>query len=137
MTLATLLAAAPSALAKPAWTSGTYVYADLCTESDGARAGHRITLRRSPNGDGLTYEGARLPGAARAGTIAVDDATRTIAFDVETPSGPLAFRGTLGSDALTGALDDEAGSRLLSLPRVLRSRAHEACRVETTGSIGR
>jgi hypothetical protein len=50
MTLATLLAAAPSALAKPAWTSGTYVYADLCTESDGARAGHRITLRRCPTG---------------------------------------------------------------------------------------
>lgn len=137
ITLSTLLGAAPTASAKTAWTSGTYVYADLCTEPDGARAGHRITLRRSPNGDGLVYEGARRPEPVRAGTIAVDDATRTIAFDVETPSGPLAFRGTLNPDALTGILDDAAGSRPVRLPRVLRSHAHEACAAETTGSVGR
>ncbi len=66
---AALWDAAP-ALARSAWASGTFVYADLCTLSGtgtptdqrvmGQRVmGQRVVLRRSPNGDGLTYLGGR------------------------------------------------------------------------------
>jgi hypothetical protein len=134
-----LLGAAPAARAKPAWTSGTFVYADLCTlPESGTRAGQRVILRRSPNGDGLTYEGAENSHPVAAASMSLDDATKAISFAVETDSGSLQFRGVAGSDALTGTLTDEAGAHPVHLPRVLRSHAHEACPDETTtGSIGR
>lgn len=123
---------------KPAWTSGTFVFADLCTDSEsGTRAGHRVTLRRSPNGDWIVYEGARVPAPVRAGTLSVDDSTKTVAFGAETEAGRVAFHGMLSEGTLIGTLEDEAGSHPVRLPRVLRSHGHEACRGDTTGSVGR
>ncbi|KQT50568.1 hypothetical protein ASG52_07090 [Methylobacterium sp. Leaf456] len=129
-----VLAVAP-AEARPGWVSGTWVYADLCTSpEDGAQAGRRITLKRSPNGDGLIYEGAGLRVPVLT-TVTVDDATKDVAFRVETEAGLVSFHGTAGPEALVGTLDSAAGSQPVRLKRVLRSRAHEACPGETTGSI--
>ena len=140
--LAAFLGAAHPAEARPdpgrsAWTSGTFVYADLCTAApSGTRIGRRITLRRSPNGDGLIYEAAETPGPVAAARMTLDDATKALAFAVETGAGPRHFEGIATPDALTGILEDEAGAHPIRLPRVLRSHAHEACPGETTGSIG-
>lgn len=137
--VAGLIGAAMPAQARPAWASGTFVYADLCTETGGGgRAGRRITLRRSPNGDALTYEGASARAPLPVATMRLDPETRALAFTVETEDRIIAFRGTLAVDALTGTVEDEAGPRPVRLPRVLRSHAHEACRGEAgdvTGSI--
>ncbi|WP_336490545.1 hypothetical protein [Methylobacterium nigriterrae] len=132
-----------AAAARPAWTSGTYVYADLCTlPASGELAGRRVTLRRSPNGDGLVYEmvrGAALVPAQGAG-LALDDATKALAFTAETEGGPVTFRGTAAADALTGTLRDAAGDHPVHLPRILRSHARQACAShlasDTTGSLG-
>lgn len=127
---------AGAAQAKPVWATGTFVYADLCTSADsGERAGRRITLKRSPTGDMLLYEAASLPSAARAETVSLDDATKSLAFMVGTQSGALAFHGTLATDALVGTIEDETGTYPLRLRRVLRSHAHEACPADTTGSV--
>lgn len=121
--------------ARTGWVSGTWVYADLCTmPEDGAQAGRRITLKRSPNGDGLIYEGAGLRSPVVT-TVTVDDATKDVAFRIETEAGLVSFHGTAGAEALVGTLDSAAGSQPVRLKRVLRSRAHEACPGETTGSI--
>ncbi|WP_232629206.1 hypothetical protein [Methylobacterium sp. Leaf118] len=129
------LTAAGPASARPGWVSGTWVYADLCTmPDDGSRIGRSITLRRSPNGDGLTYEGAGLRAPVTT-AVTVDDATKDVAFRVETEAGLVSFRGTAGPEALVGTIDSAAGSQPVRLKRVLRSRAHEACPGETTGSI--
>lgn len=131
-----LMAEAAPAQARTAWASGTFVYADLCTlPQTGTRSGQRITLRHSPNGDGLTYEGAEQRGPRAAADVTLDDATKAIRFAVETEVGPLHFQGVAGADALTGTFEDEAGAHAVSLPRVLRSHAHEACHGDTTGSI--
>ena len=136
LTLCMLMTEAASAQARTAWASGTFVYADLCTlPQTGTRSGQRITLRRSPNGDGLTYEGAEQGGPRAAAEITLDDTTKAIRFAVETEAGPLHFQGVAGADALTGTFEDEAGAHPVSLPRVLRSHAHEACHGDTTGSI--
>ncbi|KQP41123.1 hypothetical protein ASF49_18625 [Methylobacterium sp. Leaf104] len=136
LALGILMAEADPAQARTTWASGTFVYADLCTlPESGARTGQRITLRRSPNGDGLTYEGAEHPGPRAAAEVTLDDATKAISFAVETEAGPLHFQGVAGADALTGTFEDEAGSHPVHLPRVLRSHAHEACPGEATGSI--
>lgn len=121
--------------ARPGWVSGTWVYADLCTlPDDGTRTGRRITLKRSPNGDGLIYEGAGLRAPVST-TVTVDDATKDVAFRVETEAGLVSFHGTAGPEALIGTLDSAAGSQPVRLRRVLRARAPEACPGETTGSI--
>ena len=79
------MAEATPAQARTAWASGTFVYADLCTLPEtGARSGQRITLRRSPNGDGLTYEGAEQVSPRAAAEITFDNATRAVRFAVET-----------------------------------------------------
>jgi hypothetical protein len=136
LTLCMLMTEAAPAQARTAWASGTFVYADLCTLPEtGARSGQRITLRRSPNGDGLTYEGAEQRGPRTAADITLDNATHTIHFAVETEAGLLHFEGVAGADALTGTFEDEAGAHPVSLPRVLRSHAHEACHGDTTGSL--
>lgn len=133
--LASGIVVAGPALARPGWVSGTWVYADLCTmPEDGAQAGRRITLKRSPNGDGLIYEGAGLRSPVVT-TVTVDDATKDVAFRVETEAGLVSFHGTASAEALVGTLDSAAGSQPVRLKRVLRSRAHEACPGETTGSI--
>ncbi|KQP75277.1 hypothetical protein ASF41_15870 [Methylobacterium sp. Leaf111] len=130
------MAEAAPAQARTAWASGTFVYADLCTlPQTGTRSGQRITLRRSPNGNGLTYERAEQRGPRAAADVTLDDATKAIRFAVETEVGPLHFQGVAGADALTGTFEDEAGAHTVSLPRVLRSHAHEACHGDTTGSI--
>lgn len=127
--------AAGAAEARPGWVSGTYVYADLCTLPDsGDQVGRRITLKRSPNGDGLIYESAGLRAPVPA-TVTVDDATKDVTFAVETEAGLVRFHGTAGAEALVGTLDSAAGSQALRLRRELRSRAHLACPGETTGSI--
>ena len=136
LALCLLMAEATPAQARTAWASGTFVYADLCTLPEtGARSGQRITLRRSPNGDGLTYEGAEQVSPRAAAEITFDDATRAVRFAVETEAGPLRFQGVAGADALTGTFEDESGAHPVFLPRVLRSHAHEACHGDTTGSI--
>jgi len=129
LALAVLLPAAVQA--RPSWISGTYVYADLCTQPQtGGLAGRRITLRRSPNGDDLVFETASGTAATalRAGEVGIDDATKQVAFSVDTDSGPVRFRGTAAVDGLAGTLSDQTGEHPLNLRRVLRSRAHEACR---------
>ncbi|MGU3361811.1 hypothetical protein ACLBWX_15885 [Methylobacterium sp. M6A4_1b] len=136
LALGILMAEADPVQARTAWASGTFVYADLCTlPESGTRTGQRITLRRSPNGDGLTYEGAGHPGPRAAAEVTLDDVTKAISFAVETEAGPLHFQGVAGADALTGTFEDEAGAHPVHLPRVLRSHAHEACQGEATGSI--
>ncbi len=128
------IALSGAAEARPGWVSGTWVYADLCTmPDDGAQAGRRITLKRSPNGDGLIYEGAGLRAPVLT-TVTVDDATKDVAFRVETEAGLVSFHGTAGPEALIGTLDSAAGSQAVRLRRVLRPRL-EACPGETTGSI--
>ncbi|GEP05170.1 hypothetical protein [Methylobacterium oxalidis] len=129
--------------AQPGWVSGTYVYADLCTlPASGDLSGHRITLRRSPNGNGLVYEVGRQgsgPVAATGPALVVDDAARTVAFTAETEAGPISFEGTLAPDLLAGILSDASGAHPLRLPRVLRAGARRACSgpeaTETTGTI--
>lgn len=129
------VASATPALAKPVWATGTFVYADLCTDTEsGERAGRRIVLKRSPTGDVLSYETPSR--SARAEVVTLDDATRELSFQVGGEEGGFAFRGTLATDALVGTVEDEAGTRPLRLRRVLRSHAHEACPGEVTGSIG-
>ena len=136
LVLCILVAVAAPARARTAWASGTFVYADLCTLPEtGARSGQRIILRRSPNGDALTYEGAEHPGPRAAADMTLDDATKAITFAVETEAGPIHFQGVAGPDALTGTFEDETGAHPVHLPRVLRSHAHEACQGEATGSI--
>ena len=135
LTFAGLLAmpsAAQAWIGKP-WASGTYVYADLCT-AGGERIGRRITLRRSPNGDVLTYEGATSE-SVRIESASFDDENRSVAFVAETAQGPVTFRGRMEAGALTGLLEDASGARELRLPRVLRPRADLPCPGETTGSI--
>lgn len=134
LTIAGLVGMPSAAMAwigKP-WASGTYVYADLCL-ADGERTGRRITLRRSPNGDVLTYEAATA-GSIRIETVSVDD-NRSVSFAFETSKGPVAFRGRMETEALTGLLEDASGTRELRLPRILRSRQDMPCPGETTGSI--
>ncbi|GEP01054.1 hypothetical protein [Methylobacterium haplocladii] len=132
LTLAGLLAisAALPAMARPVWTSGTFVYADLCTDQNAGRLeGRRVTVRRSPNGDGVLYEAAA--GAAvtpvPAEVLSIDDGTRQIAFTVESEAGPMHFQGVAGADVLAGTLSDGSGDRPLRLRRVLRSHEREAC----------
>ena len=128
--------------ARAAWTSGTFVYADLCRDpASGGVAGRRIVLRRSPNGDGVTYQAAsgRLGASVEAAGLSLDDATRDIAFSVETAEGPARFRGVAGADVLAGVLSRDGGDEPLRLRRVLRSHAGEPCRprpedAETTAS---
>ncbi|WP_027173365.1 hypothetical protein [Methylobacterium sp. 10] len=128
-------AVARSVPAKPVWATGTFVYADLCTDTEsGERAGRRIVLKRSPTGDVLSYETPSR--SARAEAVTVEDATRELSFRVGGEEGGFAFRGTLATDALVGTVEDEAGTRPLRLRRILRSHAHEACPGEVTGSIG-
>ncbi len=130
-------------LARPVWTSGTFVYADLCTDTSAGRLeGRRVTLRRSPNGDGVSYEAASGTNAAQvpAELTSVDDATRQIAFTVESGSGPLHFQGIAAPDVLAGTISDGSGDRPLRLRRVLRSHEREACKVgqldaDTTASL--
>ncbi|MEA1834622.1 hypothetical protein U8607_21235 [Methylobacterium durans] len=127
--------------ARPGWISGTYVYADLCTRpASGDLSGRRITLRRSPNGDGLVYEvgqGTGLVPVQAAPTV--DDAARTVAFTAQTETGPVSFEGSLSAEALTGTLSDASGARPLRLTRVLRAVAPRTCldpaASETTGSL--
>ncbi|KAB1073183.1 hypothetical protein [Methylobacterium planeticum] len=144
--LSALLMTGPAA-ARPVWNSGTYVYADLCIlAASGRIGGRRITLRRSPQGDGLVYESGGGGGLAptQGMELALDDASKALAFTAETEAGPVSFRGTLSTEALTGILHDEAGDHPVRLPRVLRSHARQACAdagvvpvaSETTGSLG-
>lgn len=122
--------------ARPAWASGTYVFADLCTmPENGERAGQRITLKRSPRGDGLVYEAASLLEPVRAGVVALDDTTKEIDFVAESESGTIHFHGTMTVDGLTGTFEDAAGTRPVRLPRVLRAHAHDVCRSEAAGSL--
>lgn len=133
-----LLLAPPEARARPAWTSGTFVYADLCTQPrTGELAGHRITLRRSPNGNGIVYEAAPrgLGAAARTSDVSFDDTARTVVFSAQTENGRIAFQGVVTQDALTGTLRDPAGEHPVSLPRVLRSHARDACPTDAAGSL--
>ena len=117
--------------ARSAWTSGTFVYADLCRDpATGGTAGRRIVLRRSPNGDGVTYQAASgsLGASVDAEGLSLDDATRDIAFSVETAQGPIRFRGSAGSDVLAGVLSRDGSDEPLRLRRVLRSHEGEPCR---------
>jgi hypothetical protein len=143
MTLPALALVPGPLAARPTWNSGTYIYADLCTlTASGGLGGRRITLRRSPKGDGLVYEsGLGQEIAPAQGTdFALDDATKALAFTAETEAGPVSFRGTLSTEALTGILHDAAGEHPVRLPRVLRAHAPAACAgagpTDTTGSLG-
>ncbi|WP_207919200.1 hypothetical protein [Methylobacterium segetis] len=115
--------------ARPGWLSGTYVYADLCTRpASGDLFGRRITLRRSPNGNGLLYEVGQGSGIVPVQAApAVDDDARTVAFTALTVTGPISFEGTVSAEALTGTLSDASGARPLRLPRVLRGNAYRTC----------
>lgn len=119
-----------AAAARPVWTSGTFVYADLCTEPNGGGLeGRRVTVRRSPNGNGVLYEAASgaLAAPVPAEAISIDDGTQQIAFSVESDAGPMRFQGIAASDVLAGTISDGAGERPLRLRRVLRSHEREAC----------
>ena len=119
------------AMARPSWASGTFVYANLCTETNGgALSGHRIVLRRWPNGNEVTFETAAGTAVKPipAGAVSIDDATQEISFTVESGSGALVFRGTAASTVLAGTLVDQGGERPLRLRRVLRSHEREDCR---------
>ena len=133
LALCTLLTEAAPTQARGAWASGIFVYADLCTlPGSGTSMGQRVVLRRSPNGDGLTYQGG---GAARilpAGALNIDEASKAITFVVETGAGPLHFEGVAPADALTGTVVDAGGVHPVHLPRILRSHAHEPCPDGTT-----
>lgn len=129
------------AQARPGWTTGTFVYADLCTAPSGAVAGRRVVVRRSPNGNDVTYQAAlgALSAPMPADALSIDDERREIAFTVEGADGPVRFQGTAAATVLSGTLTDRDGEHPLQLRRVLRSRADEACRPdlrepEATGS---
>lgn len=142
---------AAQASARSAWASGTFMYADLCTlpgtgtPTDqrvmdqrvmGQRVmGQRVILRRSPNGDGLTYQGGAAE-ALPAGALNLDEATKAIIFVVATGAGPLRFEGVASADALTGTVVDAGGVHPVHLPRTLRSHAHEPCPDGTTHPVG-
>lgn len=131
----TITGAGP-AQARSDWPSGTYVFADLCTAAEsGVRAGQRITLRRSPLGDALVYEAAALPAPVHAGEVALDAATKALDFRVATDGGEMHFHGTMAVDGFTGTVADEAGTRPVRLPRILRPHAHDICPGEITGSL--
>lgn len=142
--LATLLVLPASlpAVARPVWTTGTFVYADLCTNPDAGRLeGRRVTVKRSPNGDGVLYEAAAGSAVTPvpAEVVSIDDGSQQIAFTIESEAGPMRFQGTAAADALAGTLSDGSGDRPLRLRRVLRSHEREACRTgqqdpDTTGS---
>lgn len=126
---------AKSVAAKPAWATGTFVFADLCTTPEsGERAGRRITLKRSPTGNVLVYETPFQ--SAQAESLTLDDDTKGLSFLVGGERGHVAFHGTLATDALVGTVEDETGAYPLRLRRVLRSHAHEPCPADVTGSIG-
>lgn len=130
LTLACLTCIAPAAVeARPAWTSGTYVYADLCTAPGGGIEGYRVVVRRSPNGDLVTFQQSNGGPAAPlpASALAIDDGARAITFTIEGPHGPQVFRGSLAPDMLAGTISDETGERVLQLRRALRSHASETC----------
>ncbi len=121
--------------AQMGWVSGTYVYGDLCTVADaGTLAGRRVTLKRWPKSDNLVFESAGLLAPIET-AVSIDDTTKDVAFAVETPTGPVSFRGTAGPEALVGTLQSAEGSESVRLKRVLRARAQSACPGETTGSI--
>lgn len=134
---AALWDAAPAS-ARSAWASGTFVYADLCTlpgtgtPTDQRIMDQRVVLRRSPNGDGLTYQSGGAAEALPAGALNLDEATKAITFVVETGAGPLHFEGVAPADALTGTVVDAGGVHPVHLPRILRSHAHEPCPDGTT-----
>ncbi|MGU3537775.1 hypothetical protein [Methylobacterium sp. A54F] len=128
------LAAAPAA-ARPGWASGTFVYADLCAGPEGVAGGYRVTLRRSPNGDGVVYEAGQGGAPVRAGAVRFDDAHRAVSFSAETKGGPVAFEGTATTETLTGTLREGGGARTVSLPRVLRAHDRQPCGVEATGTL--
>jgi len=116
-----LLVALPTAGEARPWSSGTTIYADLCEQAETRETrGHRITLRRSPNGNAVLYEGA---APASVTLVRFDEAAGTLAFTAETCAGPVAFEGVAGSGALTGTVTDTSGAHALNLPRVLRVRA--------------
>ncbi|WP_204313407.1 hypothetical protein, partial [Klebsiella michiganensis] len=73
--------------------------------------GHRITLRRSPNGNAVLYEGA---APASVTLVRFDEAAGTLAFTAETGAGPVAFEGVAGSGALTGTVTDTSGAHALN-----------------------
>lgn len=132
-----LSAALPGlAQARPSWASGTYIYTDLCRAQESETVGQRVTLRRSPLGDTLVYEAATLSGPVQVETVRLDDATKGLAFEAETDGRTIRFTGTLAVDALTGVLENEAGSHPVRLSRVLRPSANPACREERTGPLG-
>ena len=115
------------------WTSGTFVYADLCTDH-GGRVGRRITLKRSPNGDAVTYESASAE-PVQLHTVAFENETQSVSFVLETASGLVTFHGRMESGTLTGIVEDAEGAHDVRLPRVLRTHADQACQGGTTGSI--
>ncbi|GJE55739.1 MULTISPECIES: hypothetical protein [Methylobacterium] len=118
------------AAARPVWTTGTFVYADLCTDPSAHRLeGRRVTVRRSPNGNGVLYEAAAGTAVTPvpAEVLSIDDGTREIAFTVESEAGPVRFQGIAAADVLAGTLSDGSGDRPLRLRRVLRSHEREAC----------
>ena len=115
------------------WASGTFVYADLCTDH-GGRVGRRITLKRSPNGDAVTYESA-LAEPVHLHTVAFENETQSVSFALETDRGPITFRGRMESGTLTGIVEDAEGVHDVRLPRVLRVHADQPCQGGTTGSI--
>jgi hypothetical protein len=131
------------ASAKPGWLTGTFVYANLCTDPDAGRLeGRRVTLRRSPNGNGVLYEAASGAKTAQipADSLSIDDATQQISFTVESADGPLRFQGIAASDVLAGTISDGSSEQPLRLRRVLRSHEREACQAarqdpDSTGSV--
>lgn len=129
--LLVLPAALPlTAKARPVWTTGTFVYADLCTDPNAGRLeGRRVTVKRSPNGDGVLYEAASGANTTPvpAEVLSIDDGTQQIAFSVESASGPMRFQGVAAADVLSGTLSDGSSERPLRLRRVLRSHEREAC----------
>ena len=132
--LAALSALCPDpAWARTNWISGTYVYASPCATAEDA-TGRRVTLRRSPLGDTLVYEAATLAKPVRIDTIALDAATKGVAFATEADGHPIRFTGTLAVDALTGVLEDEAGPHAVHLARVLRLHGDPACRADPSGA---
>lgn len=130
--LAALSALVPDpAGARTNWISGTYVYASPCPAEDAT--GRRVTLRRSPLGDTLVYEAATLTKPVRTEDVALDAATKGVAFAAEADGHPIRFSGTLAVDALTGVLEDESGPHPVHLARVLRLHGDPACRAEPSG----
>ncbi|MCE4225845.1 hypothetical protein HCU64_19005 [Methylobacterium sp. C25] len=131
------------ASAKPGWLTGTFVYANLCTDPDAGRLeGRRVTLRRSPNGNGVLFETAAGDKTApiAADALSIDDTTQQISFTVESADGPLHFQGTAAADVLAGTISSGSGEQPLRLRRVLRSHERESCQAarldpNATGSV--